>query len=55
MQMACMALFQPKFTFKGARSGNEASNWLATEFPLEKQSKTKFDTRNLRSYLKYLN
>jgi hypothetical protein len=46
MEMDFMALFRPKFPFKGARSGNEASDWLATEFPLEEQSKTEFDTRN---------
>jgi hypothetical protein len=46
MEMACMALFRPKFPFKVARSGNEASEWLATEFPLEEQSKPEFHTRN---------
>jgi hypothetical protein len=44
--MACLAVFRPKFPFKRARSGNEASDWLATEFPLEEQSKIEFDTRN---------
>jgi hypothetical protein len=42
MEIACMALFLPKFPFKGARSGNEASDWLAAEFPLEEQSKPNF-------------
>jgi hypothetical protein len=46
MELAFMALFRPKFPFKGECSGNEASDWLATEFPLEEQSKTEFDTRN---------
>jgi hypothetical protein len=46
MEMACMALFRPKFPFKGARSGNETSDWLVTEFPLEEQSKTEFDAIN---------
>jgi hypothetical protein len=41
-----IALFRPKFPFKGARSSNEASDCLATEFPLEEDSKTEFDTRN---------
>jgi hypothetical protein len=41
-----MALFLPKFPFKGTRSDNEASDWLATEFPLEEESKTEFDIRN---------
>jgi hypothetical protein len=41
-----MPLFQPKLPIKGARSGNEASDWLATEFPFEEQSKAEFDTRN---------
>jgi hypothetical protein len=44
MEMAFMALFRPKFPFKGARSCNEASDWLATEFPIEEQSKPEFDT-----------
>jgi hypothetical protein len=38
--------FRPKFPFKGGRSSNEASDWLATEFPLEEQSETEFYTRN---------
>jgi hypothetical protein len=46
MEMACMALLRPKFPLKGARSDNEGSDWLATEFPFEEQSKTEFDTRN---------
>jgi hypothetical protein len=44
MEMDCIALFRPKF--KGARSGSEARDWLATEFPLEEQSKPEFETRN---------
>jgi hypothetical protein len=46
MEMAFIPLFRLKFHFKGACSCNEASDWLATEFPLEEQSKTEFDTRN---------
>jgi hypothetical protein len=46
MEIDFMALFHPKFPFKGARSGNEASYWLATEYPLEEQSKPEFDTIN---------
>jgi hypothetical protein len=46
MEMARMALFRPKFLFKGTSSGNEASDWLATEFPFEEQRKTEFDTRH---------
>jgi hypothetical protein len=46
MEMHCIAPFRPKFRFKGARLGNEARDWLATEFPLEEQSKTEFETRN---------
>jgi hypothetical protein len=46
MKVACMALFLPKFPFKQARSGNEASDWLATKFPLLEQSETEFDARN---------
>jgi hypothetical protein len=42
MEMDCIALFRPKFPFKGTRSGKEASDWLATEFPLEEQSKVEF-------------
>jgi hypothetical protein len=55
MEMACMPLFRPKFPFKGARSGNETSDWLVTEFPLEEQSKTEFDAINRYSYVKYHN
>jgi hypothetical protein len=40
------SLSRLKFPFKVARSGNEASDWLATEFPLKEQIKTEFDTRN---------
>jgi hypothetical protein len=39
MEMALMAFFRPKFPFKGACSGNEASDWLATAFTLEEQTK----------------
>jgi hypothetical protein len=46
MEMALMALLRPIFPFKGACSCNEASDWLATAFTLEEQSKTEFDTRN---------
>jgi hypothetical protein len=42
MEMDCIALFRLKFPFKGARSGNGASDWLATEFPLEEQNKIEF-------------
>jgi hypothetical protein len=46
MEMAFMALIRPKFSFKGARAGKEASDWLATEFSLEEQYKIEFHTRN---------
>jgi hypothetical protein len=46
MEMALMALFRPKFPFKGARSGNEAGDWLATDLPLKEQCNTECDTRN---------
>jgi hypothetical protein len=46
MEIACIALFRQKFPFNGARLDSEASDWLAIEFPLEEQSKTKFDTIN---------
>jgi hypothetical protein len=46
MEMTFIPLFRLKFHFKEARSDKEASDWLATEFPLEEQSKTEFVTRN---------
>jgi hypothetical protein len=42
MDMTYMALFLPKLSSKRARSGNEPSDWLATEFPFKEQSKTNF-------------
>jgi hypothetical protein len=42
MEITFMALFRTKFPFKGTRSGD----WLATQFPLEEQSKTEFGTGN---------
>jgi hypothetical protein len=46
MDLAFMAPFHPKFPFKGARSGWQVPDSLATAFPLEAQSKTEFHTRN---------
>jgi hypothetical protein len=46
MEMAFMVPVRPKFPFKGARSGWQMSDSLATAFPLEEQSETEFHTRN---------
>jgi hypothetical protein len=41
MEMTFMAPLSPKFPFKGARSGNEVSDWLATEIFARKTKKTR--------------
>jgi hypothetical protein len=46
MEMDCIALFRPKFPFKGTRSGKEASDWLATEFPTKDKARMKLNEFN---------
>jgi hypothetical protein len=41
-----MAPVRPQFPFKGARSGWQVPDSLATAFPLEEQSETEFRIRN---------